>query len=359
MPLPVPVFMLLGLLVIAAAIGSDESHADSAKTHVLDGRALPLGDGKISTAPRRGHVYACNTQFRGGGAHRTGDWIHGSTWDQTKKIWVQGEILWPTARFALSNTDNERRIDGNGLPINHATGSFPIRLSDPAYQFDRNPNPVTVQQLAFALPQTPAFAATPGCLPMGMIGVALSGVAIYNAVDEAGRDAVAHEIQDRCQGHPQQRGQYHYHGPSDCVPGTAESNTLVGYALDGFGIYSGYDENGKELTNADLDECHGRSSPILWNGRTVVMYHYVLTREYPYTLGCFRGTPIRVNGQPGSMVGPGGSRQPPAEAQSACNDLLAGTPCRFLTPRGDALSGNCRTVPAGGASILACVPHRP
>lgn len=25
------------------------------------------------------------------------------------------------------------------------------------------------------------------------------------------------------------------------------------------------------------------------------MYHYVLTLEYPYTIGCFRGTPVRAN----------------------------------------------------------------
>jgi hypothetical protein len=193
-----------------------------------------------------------------------------------------------------------------------------------------------------------------------MIGVALSGVAIFNALDAAGRDAVAHEVQDRCNGHPQMQGQYHYHGPTDCIPGATASNGLIGYALDGFGIYSSYDEGGRELTNADLDECHGRVSRIMWDGREVTLYHYVLTREYPYTVGCFRGSALRMPGREGNQAqggpprqGPGGLRRPPEEAIDACAGSASGAQCRFTSPRGDAIAGTCRA--PGGA--LACVPE--
>jgi hypothetical protein len=54
-----------------------------------------------------------------------------------------------------------------------------------------------------------------------------------------------------------------------------------------------YDANGRELTDADLDESYGRVSPIKWDGKRVSLYHYVLTRKYPCTVGCFRGTPLR------------------------------------------------------------------
>ncbi len=68
-----------------------------------------------------------------------------------------------------------------------------------------------------------------------------SGAAIFSAVDGRGDDAPAHEIQDRCSGHPELSGQYHYHGPSDCMtevsPGTDGHSGLVGYAVDGFGIF--------------------------------------------------------------------------------------------------------------------------
>jgi len=356
------------LLTLAGAVS--QSRAETLKTEVLNPRALPLGDGKISTTARRGYVFSCSTQFHGGGAQRDGDWITGDTWDLTRKISVQGDVAWPNARFTLTETENERRLSGNGLPINHTTGTFPVRSADPAYRIDRNPNTITEQQIMFALPQAPVVASTPSCVPMGMIGVALSGVAIFNALDGQGRDAVAHEVLDRCHGHPQREGQYHYHGPSHCVPGGSGNNTLVGYALDGFGIYSGYDANGREIVNADLDECHGRVSPILWNGKEVNMYHYVLTREYPYTVGCFRGNAVRVSssragnsGPPtrGGMSGPGpgGPRQPPAEALAACEQKVANAACRFSTPQGDTRAGGCRAVPAASGAVLACVPERP
>lgn len=147
----------------------------------------------------------------------------------------------------------------------------------------------------YILPANPTENTTPSCLNGGPIGFALSGVAIFNGLDAGGRDAVAHEIQDKCQGHPEMTGAYHYHSLSNCIkPQTGSSGAqLIGYALDGFGIFSNI-ENGKEITNADLDECHGRTSEIDWDGKKVTLYHYYATREYPYTLGCFKGTPLKT-----------------------------------------------------------------
>jgi hypothetical protein len=336
------------LLVLAAtAAGSGSSHA-------LDPRALPLGDGKVSGEPRRGYVYSCATQFRGGGAQHAGGWIHGATWDSTAKVQVQGDVAWPDARLTIAAESGERRVAGNGLPLNHTTGIFPVQRSDPAFQIDRNPNRIEAQQVAFSLPLSPGLAAAPGCVPMGPIGVALDGVAIFNALDDAGRDAVAHEVQDRCNGHPEHRGRYHYHGPSSCIPGATARNALVGYALDGFGIYSLYDESGRELTNADLDECHGRVGLISWNGREVSLYHYVLTREYPYTVGCFRGAAVRTAARADAGSAQGGPPRPPAEAIAACSGLAPDASCRFTSPRGDAIGGTCRA----RAGFVACVPER-
>lgn len=259
------------------------------KTDVLDPHALPLGDGKVSSSPKTGYVFSCNQNFRGGGAMHAGNWIHGSTWDLTQKTTVNGKVTWPEAQFSISQSGSNRLISGNGLPVDSESGIFPIATSDPAYQYDRNPNSIKSQNVNLTLPLNPTKATSPTCVPMGMIGVALNGVAIFNALDDSGRDAVAHEVQDICDGHPQQKGIYHYHGPSECLPDQAEVSKLVGYALDGFGIYSLYDSSGKEVTNTDLDECHGTTSAVLWNGKIQNVYHYVLTREYPYTVGCFKG----------------------------------------------------------------------
>jgi hypothetical protein len=229
----------------------------------------------------------------------------------TEKLSVQGRVIWPDAQLRIETADNGRLVSrtlaGNGLPVDTPTGRFPIARGDPAFQIDRNPNSIRAQQIMLTLPRDPVQAAQPACVPMGMIGVALNGVAIFNALDAAGRDAVAHEVQDACGGHPQMRGEYHYHGPSVCLPDESGNEVLIGYALDGFGIYSMYDAQGRELTDADLDACHGRVSTVAWDGRPVSMFHYVLTREYPYTIGCFRGQPASLPRQgppPGRGFGP-------------------------------------------------------
>ena len=284
--------MLLVLAASGTALGQVPARQD-----VLDVHRLPLGDGRVSEAPRSGYVWSCQTQFRQGGpgAQHLGAWVHGDTWDLTEKLQVQGRVTWPAAQFSIrleGDARNVRRVEGNGLPVSTPTGTFPVSPSDPAFLIDRNPNAIAAQHVELPLPAQPTQAAQPSCVPMGMIGVALNGVAIYNALDAGGRDAVAHEVQDLCSGHPQMRGEYHYHGPSACLPDqTAIGERLIGYALDGFAITSMYGADGRELTNADLDECHGRVSEIEWDGQRVSMYHYVLTREYPYTIGCFRGTP--------------------------------------------------------------------
>ncbi len=155
---------------------------------------------------------------------------------------------------------------------------------------------------------------------MGMIGFTLVGGAIYNAVDAGGRDAPAHEVQDKCGGHPQQGGQYHYHNLTPCLPHGRDASggsELIGYALDGFGIYGPYEADGHKVTNADLDECHGLVGPVMWDGKLVTMYHYRMTDDYPYSVGCFRGTPVRAPrpsggaGPANAGLGPGGAGGPP------------------------------------------------
>lgn len=114
---------------------------------------------------------------------------------------------------------------------------------------------------------------------MGMIGFTFTGVAIYNALDDAGLDAAAHEVQDLCNGHPQGKGQFHYHNSSPCLPG-ADRNEVVGWALDGYPILGMRDASGATLTNADLDACHGRAERVDVSGLTY-NYAYRLTHEYP------------------------------------------------------------------------------
>lgn len=278
---------------------------------------LPLGDGHISTSPVVGSVWSCQTQFNSnaGGAFTNGPWIKSDgTFDLTAKPSVSGAISWPS-QFTIALNGESRSIQGNDLP-KHATGQYPIAASDEAYGYDRNPNAIQSQTLQVNLPAHPQLAAQPSCLPMGQIGVLLSGSYFFNALDGPGRDAVAYEIQDNCQGHPEQTGAYHYHSLSDCIAdsGTGHS-ALMGYALDGFGIFGHRGEDGHDLSNADLDACHGHTHEIEWDGQKIVMYHYHATHEYPYTVGCFMGTPVTGAQSAPSANMPGNQNQPAQSGQ--------------------------------------------
>ena len=263
-------------------------------------RRLPLGDGHVTTSgARRGYVFVCQQSSAPGGASTDGPWIHGTTFDASAKATVEGSVRWPSARFTVRRSGSKLVVSGNDLPTFGVTGTFPISSSSTAYRYDRNPNTIRAQAISYSLPASPRVAAKASCLTGGQIGVATNGVAIFDGLDAGDRDAVAHEVQDRCGGHPQQQGAYHYHAIPACLTrgeSTRTHSRLVGYAFDGFPIYGPRGDGGRLLTNADLDACHGRVATVTLNGRRVRTYHYVATLEYPYTLGCFHGTPAVTTG---------------------------------------------------------------
>ena len=59
---------------------------------------------------------------------------------------------------------------------------------------------------SFRLAKSPNIADDPTCLPMGPIAYAKNGVAIFNALDSSGRNAVELEIFDECKGHSNGQG---------------------------------------------------------------------------------------------------------------------------------------------------------
>jgi YHYH protein len=257
-------------------------------------KRIPLGDGKLASSPQTGWIWPCRIGSNHiGGAHRRGSWIEGDrTYDLTTKVVVKGAVTWPQ-RFTMSTQDDLRIFETNDLP-SHPTGIYPITPKDnaQAYRYDRNPNRIAAQKMRVELPIDPTLAPAATCTP-GAIGILNTGSVLFNALDAPGRDALAHEVQDGCQGHPEPSGVYHYHSISTCLPDKTTRNghsELVGYILDGFGIYGRHGIGGKVLASADLDECHGHTHIINWNGRDVEMYHYHATWDFPYTVGCMRGT---------------------------------------------------------------------
>jgi hypothetical protein len=309
----------LGLLAGACSSGDDSSSSSTSTTShdtttttddggttttasgdggEVDLTALPLGDDRYSSEPQVGYVYTCQTQFQGGGAFQQGPWIDAAagTWNMLDKVAVPGEVEWPDATWNDAIDGETRTLSSVDLPVDHHTGEYPVPSDSEAYLYDRNPNSISAHQTSFSVPTSPVLLDEPSCVG-GEVGIMTTGVLIFSAFDAGGRDAVATEVQDDCEGHPQEGGYYHYHGPSSCVEEIAqvapdgEHSGLQGYAYDGFGIFGVYGEDGELLSTADLDECHGHTHEIEWDGETVEMYHYHFTPDFPYTVGCFRAEP--------------------------------------------------------------------
>jgi hypothetical protein len=300
----------------ATTIGKIYSQTDLlAIAGPVDLTSLPLGDNKYTTSgAKKGYVYICHVAAGGQGAQVNGPWIHGSTWDATSKVSVQGSVAWPQASIKIALTNDKRTIAANDLPTNHNTGTFPVAASDPAAQYDRNQSSITAQNNSYSLPANPTALATPDCI-FGMVGVMTNGVSLNDAFDALYRDAAAHEVQDSCDGHPNNEEGYHYHNLSSCFK-SPSVDTVIGWAFDGFPITGPEVASGKYLTSDDLDECHGLTSSITLEGKQVTTYHYVMTYDFPYSVSCYRGKsyepkPGRASSTGGGQMPQGGMPPPP------------------------------------------------
>jgi hypothetical protein len=233
-------------------------------------------------------------------------WVSGNMLDVSQIPHVSGNVQW-RSRYKVTTTATRRHFKGNGLP-NTRTGEFPVQMGTPAYQYyaalpaqgyaNAAEIPIRPWDLDITVPRFPKPNRTPACISKLTIGIADTGAPWHV---EIAPDAQFHILNpsaglpmDKCWGHPYAT-QYHYHGESwTCFRNRDkphEHSPLEGYAIDGFGIYGIRGVNGKPVTNAQLDECHGHTHRIRWEGKMVRMYHYHLNAEYPYSLGCFRGTP--------------------------------------------------------------------
>ena len=254
---------------------------------------LPVGDNKyVTDSAKKGYIYTCAQYAQSFktdniGAEKRGPWFvnNNTQYDINKKISVQGNKTWK-GEFSNKIVDATRTITTNGLPSGHATGTFPVSSSDPAYSYDKNPNTIAAQDLTYELSTQPKFG-DPRCMD-GEAGVMLTGVSLFNGFDAGARDAGAWEVQDACEGHPQIAGQYHYHTLSSCIKDISVS-TVVGFAIDGFPITGPMVGDNNILTTDDLDVCHGITSKITLEGKEVTTYHYVMTQDFPYSVSCFRG----------------------------------------------------------------------
>lgn len=265
--------------------------------------------------------------------------------------------------------DGKRIIEANGLP-DHEPGQFPNR---------GNPNTIREQHYTFEMPLVPQAVDKPRPLTFCLFGVAINGVVFDPGTAEIwapGRKVVSRpgpntrlfpgqELDrawnyegmggmelgiDGSHAHVQPNGAYHYHGlPTALIERLrkeqgANKMLLIGYAADGYPIYSEFGhgkasdsssplkklrpsyqlKKGQRPTgddgpggkydgtfvqdyefipgSGDLDQCNGREgvTPEYPNGT----YYYVLTDAFPFIPRYFHGTPDPSFVKPGPRSRP-------------------------------------------------------
>ena len=254
-----------------------------------------------------------------------------------------------------------RRIQSNGWP-DHAPGDFPRR---------GNPNKPTPQKYSFRVPLKPAAAESLQRRGGWWWGVALNGVPFEPGTGETWnndpRSGWRYEAAtgflnlglDEHNAHVQPNGSYHYHalptGLVEGLGGDGKKMLLIGWAADGFPVYTGMahadakdskselrkmkssyrlksgprpeEEDGPGGNHdgrfsqdfefvkglGDLDECNGRSgvTPEFPEGT----YYYCVGAEFPFVGRMWHGTPDESfnkgdrppGGGPGRAAPPGGA----------------------------------------------------
>ena len=227
-------------------------------------------------------------------------------------------------------------FESNGVPSSnfvaprYAVPSNPLDVSPVGADVIATSQVLQDQNYSLTLTTSPTYSSTTTATGPGPIGVMLDGAVLYNPY-EANKETVAtHDnfsvtengvtasFLDSCDGHPGPGGMYHYHGLPDCLvqyattgentqttsvssfsgtttPPVAETSStarkpvILGFALDGYGVYDNIAMDGKAISVSSLDSCNGIFSVV--PGYPHGVYHYILenVRTDRSSLNCFHG----------------------------------------------------------------------
>lgn len=287
-----------------------------------------------------------------------------------------------TSSASIITEGEFRIIKSNGWP-DHTPGTFPRK---------GNPNVPTPQSYSFRMPLKPRAAAAPGSSHGWWWGVAINGVPFEPGTAEAWnndrRSGWSYEAAtgflnlglDEHNAHVQPNGSYHYHalptGLVERLGGDGTKMLLIGWAADGYPIYSGWAYSDpkdpkselRRMTSSyhlkqgarpqqvggpegnydgrftqdfeykagsgDLDECNGRTgvTPEFPQGT----YYYCIIPEFPFVPRLWHGAPDPSFSKGERPPGGGPGQAPPGGA-----------------PRG-IMEG-----PAGGAQQAGKIPASP
>lgn len=205
----------------------------------------------------------------------------------------------------ISFDGNEITIESNGLP-NHTSPYWeetaPLYIA-PVIATRQTPGRIGGNRsYSLTVPNTPELASVGTVTGLGPIGIAVSGVPIFNDLEGPNRplEEMIVETFDYAGAHNGPSG-YHYHiEPYDVPENTVLSHNdekLVGIMADGFLLYGRKEMDGSYPTDLDESGGHFGVTPHS-NGEEI--YHYHIINEYYFGniialfAGELKGTPNAI-----------------------------------------------------------------
>jgi hypothetical protein len=172
-----------------------------------------------------------------------------------------------------------------------------------------NPYDLSSQNYTLYFPSSTPAAPTGSGTSMSnhsVVGLAVNGVPIYGNFAAPGDDIYFEAVSfDRCQGHPESAGQYHYHAEPNVI--TNDDANFVGVMRDGYPIYGRKDADG---TYPTLDSFGGHSGTT--PDSTTSVYHYHVNQQTSTNSGTL--------GQTQWFLTTGTWAGSPGVCTSGCND---------------------------------------
>jgi YHYH protein len=336
------ILLATGTLALAACGSSDDAASDIPETAVVGDTTAPATDTQADTGegtdddPGETDLGDENTTEEtpddesvdttdAADPQTTGSSASSTTCEETAALFAAG----PSVNPDLADPESSATCTGEAIVI--TSNGIP----DYTY-IQTSPGDPDAADLEFVITATPEHADETTAIPLlGSAAVSLTGVPIYGPTEGTGGDVLSLVgALSECGSHNGPTG-FHIHllGTSentDCLftpDEVAEAPQLVGYAFDGYPIYTGNDQytSSWQLTDeslfatdtwaahsyvegsGDLDECNGLTDA---DGN----YAYYTTDTFPYVLGCYSGVvDLDAVGSAGggNGDGPGDGQGPP------------------------------------------------
>ncbi len=250
-------------------------------------------------------------------AGNTSAWLRPGNMDRSGNVLTVAKLVDDNVTIEFDSTS--MIVHSHNIPT-HPTGRFPE-------QGFGNPSYIEEQNETFYIPIDPREnpshkITTPNnsnhALNMGPIGIAINGVVFFNPFDMG--NTVAVDMMDRCCGHPNQDGQYHYHKYPVCVntPFADEGDDhspLIGWAFDGYPLYGPYES--KDVMAKDVTGAQALSGFNMHYDEARGWHYHVTPGKFPFLIGGYwgaidpRDTQRPRGGPGGGQGGPGGNRNGP------------------------------------------------